>query len=145
MHEAMRQQTTKRSASLILPVFLSAAFCLAAVLSGAQEKTARRSTEPDAAALADAKQTYESVCAACHGLDARGSERGPDIAAKPEVVEKTDTELIQIVANGKPAGGMPSFSSFGGAKLSAMVAYLRTLQGRGKGLAMPGDADRGRV
>jgi len=136
---------TKRSASLVLPVLLSAAFCLAAVLSWAQEKTAKHSTEPDAAALADAKQTYESVCAACHGLDARGSERGPDIAAKPEVVEKTDTELIQIVANGKPTGGMPSFSSFGGAKLSAMVAYLRTLQGRGKGFAMPGDPERGKV
>ena len=94
---------------------------------------------------AEAKQTYESVCAACHGLDARGSERGPDIVSRPEVVLKTDAELAQIVANGKPAGGMPSFSSFGVAKLSAMVAYLRTLQGRGKALALPGDPERGRT
>ena len=128
-----------------LPVVMSAAFCLAAVFSWAQEKTAKHSTEPDAAALADAKQTYESVCAACHGLDARGSERGPDIASKPEVVQETDAELMQILANGKPAGGMPSFASLGGAKLSAMVGYLRTLQGRGKSLAIPGDPERGKV
>jgi cytochrome c oxidase cbb3-type subunit III len=121
------------------------AFCVAAVLTRAQEKPANPSSEQDAAMHAGAKQMYESVCAACHGLDARGGERGPDIASRPEVVLKTDAELAEILANGKPAGGMPAFSSLGVAKLSAMVAYLRTLQGRGKGLALPGDPERGRT
>src|SRR3974390_1468576 len=40
---------------------------------------------------------------------------------------------------------MPPFSSFGKEKLSAMVAYLRTLQGRGKELALPGDPGKGKV
>lgn len=140
----MHQQITKRSVSLFLCIFMSAASS-AAVFSWAQEKPAKPSTEPDAAALAEAKQTYESVCAACHGLDARGSERGPNIASRPEAVQKTDAELTQILANGKPAAGMPPFSSFGAAKLSAMVAYLRTLQGRGKGLALPGDPEKGKA
>src|SRR5215467_2287348 len=141
----MRQHN--RSCIVIPPLSLLAgvAFCVAAVLTWAQEKPSGPSTEANARIQADAKQTYESVCAACHGLDARGSERGPDIASRPEVVLKTDAELAQILANGKPAGGMPSFSSLGVAKLSAMVAYLRTLQGRGKVLALPGDPERGRV
>lgn len=121
------------------------AFCVGAPLTWAQEKPTNPSTEPYAAMQADAKLTYESVCAGCHGLDARGSERGPDIATRPAVVLKTDVELAEILTNGKPASGMPSFSSFGVAKLSAMVAYLRTLQGRGKRLALPGDPERGRV
>jgi len=141
----MRQHN--RSCIVIPPLSLLAgvAFCVAAVLTWAQEKPSGPSTEANARIQADAKQTYESVCAACHGLDARGSERGPDIASRPEVVRKTDAELAQILANGKPAGGMPSFSSFGGAKISAMVAYLRTLQGRGKILVLPGDPERGRA
>jgi len=140
----MHQQITKRSVSVALSIFISAASC-AAVFSQAQGKPAKPTTEPDVAALADAKQMYESVCAACHGLDAHGSERGPNIASRAEVVQKTDAELTQILANGKPTAGMPPFSSFGAAKLSAMVAYLRTLQGRGKGLALPGDPEKGKT
>ena len=135
----MRQHNRSRA------VLAGVAFCVAAVLTWAQEKPSDPSTEANARIQADAKQTYESVCAACHGLDARGSERGPDIVSRPEVVQKTDAELAQILANGRPAGGMPSFSSFGVAKLSAMVAYLRTLQGRGKVLVLPGDPERGKA
>src|SRR5215831_9195377 len=39
------------------------------------------------ASSADAsRQAFSSICASCHGLDARGGERGPDIATRPEVV-----------------------------------------------------------
>jgi len=141
----MRQHNRNRAVSPSLLLLAGVAFCVSEALIGAQEKPANRSTEGYTPILAEAKQTYESVCAACHGLDARGSERGPDIASRPEVVRKTDPDLAQILANGKPAGGMPSFSSFGVAKISAMVAYLRTLQGRGKVLALPGDPERGRA
>ena len=119
--------------------------CIDVCFVSAQEKQAGISTEVSASMLADAKQTYDSVCAACHGLDARGSERGPNIASRPEVVQKTDAELHQILTNGKPSAGMPPFSSLGAAKISAMVAYLRSLQGRGKGLALPGDPDKGKA
>ena len=94
--------------------------------------------------LADAKQTYENVCAACHGLDARGSERGPDISSRPEVVQKSDADLALILSNGRTAAGMPSFSSLGTAKIGALVAYLRILEGRGKDLVLPGDSEKGK-
>ena len=138
----LHQHNRSRAVIPTLSLLAGVAFCVAVVLAGAQEKPANPSID---AVQADAKQTYESVCAACHGLDARGSERGPDIASRSEVVRKTDAELAQILANGKPAGGMPSFSSLGVAKISAMVAYLRTLQGRGKALVLPGDPERGRA
>jgi len=95
--------------------------------------------------LADARQTYDSVCAACHGLDGRGSERGPNIASRPETVQRTDAELAQVVSNGKPSGGMPPFASLGPEKITAMVAYLRTLQGRGNNTPLPGDPQKGRT
>ena len=40
---------------------------------------------------------------------------------------------------------MPSFASYGPAKLSALVAYLRTLQGRSKETPLPGDPTRGKI
>jgi len=133
--------------SLIGPLSLlvGSAACMVANLAGAQEKPTGAVAPVSSVMLADAKQTYEMVCAACHGLDARGSERGPDIASRPEVVQKTDAELAQIVANGRTAAGMPSFSAFGAPKISALVAYLRTLEGRGTSQPLPGDPEKGRA
>ena len=111
----------------------------------AQGKPAPNTSAVRTARRTEAKTTYESVCATCHGLDARGSERGPDIVSRPEVLRKTDAELFGILKNGKTAAGMPSFSAFGSVKLNALVAYLRTLQGRGEQAPLPGNAANGKV
>jgi putative heme-binding domain-containing protein len=131
------------TSTILLSIVLAS--YLGITLSWAQENRSNPSKDISAAMLADAKQTYENVCAACHGLDARGSERGPDIASRPEVVQKSDADLAQILSNGRTAAGMPSFFSFGVAKISALVAYLRILEGRGQGLVLPGDPEEGKV
>jgi putative heme-binding domain-containing protein len=112
-------------------------------IGGRPELIAARSMT-QAADLGDAKSTYESVCAACHGLDARGGERGPNLATKPEVTQKSDKELVEILKNGRTGAGMPSFSSFAPERLAGLVAYLRVLQGQGKAEPLPGDPTRGR-
>src|SRR5215813_12087380 len=61
--------------------------------------------------IAEARQTFENRCAACHGLDGRGGERAPDLATSPKTQNRTDAALAQIITNGIPAGGMPSFNS----------------------------------
>jgi cytochrome c oxidase cbb3-type subunit 3 len=120
-------------------------FAIAAIVLSAQDRHAPAEPEVDAAKLKEAKELYGTVCAACHGLDARGSERGPDIVSRPEVVDKTDAELAEVLKNGKTASGMPAFSSFGPGKLSGLVAYLRTLQGHSGGAPLPGDPAKGRA
>jgi cytochrome c oxidase cbb3-type subunit III len=139
----MRRENLHWVATFAFALFVCLSFYLPAASSLAQEKSA--SPEADAAMQAEAKQTFETVCAACHGLDAHGSERGPDIASRPEVVQKTDKDLLQVLVEGRPTRGMPSFSALGADKLSALVAYLRTLQGRGKSLVLPGDPERGKA
>lgn len=118
---------------------------VASVLLPAQDKQAATPSDRNAASQTEAKATYESVCASCHGLDARGGERGPDVVSRPEVVRKTDAELTETLNNGRTAAGMPAFSSFGPARLSALVAYLRLLQGRGRGASLPVDPTRGKA
>jgi cytochrome c oxidase cbb3-type subunit 3 len=91
----------------------------------------------------EASKTFAATCAGCHGLDGRGGERGPNIATRPEVLRRSDPELLKILRNGIPASGMPSFAALGDSKLSAMVSYLRTLQRKNDGAPISGDLKHG--
>jgi cytochrome c oxidase cbb3-type subunit III len=91
------------------------------------------------------RQLFESVCAGCHGLDGRGGERGPDISTRPQIVQLSDAEILEILRGGRPAAGMPPFDSLGSAKLQQRAAYLRALQGKSALGALPGDPRNGKV
>ena len=90
------------------------------------------------------KQIFATTCAACHGLDGGGGERGPDISRRREVQRLPDKALLQIVREGVPATGMPAFGSLGAARIQAVVRYLRSLQGQTGAATVSGDAKRGR-
>lgn len=94
---------------------------------------------------ADGKRIFSSTCAACHGLDGKGAERGPDIARRRAVQRLSDQSLLGIVRDGKPGTGMPPFRSLGEARIQAVILYLRTLQGQGAVASLPGDPKAGRV
>jgi len=116
-----------------------AAFCLfAQQTSHSSEKT----QSPKQTAIG--RQTFESTCAACHGLDGKGGERGPDIATRPEIVRKSDDELSKILRTGIPQAGMPAFASLGPATISDTVRHLRFLQGKGVATPLPGNSDKGK-
>ncbi len=91
------------------------------------------------------RQLFESVCAGCHGLDGRGGERGPDISTRQQIVQMSDADILEILRSGRPAAGMPPFGSFGETKLKQLLAYLRTLQGKGTVVALPGDPRNGKT
>src|SRR5260370_41952050 len=110
--------TNQRKPGAILPGvcasqgLLSYLIAFGSAAFGAQQKFPIALSMAQAADQGEAKSTYENVCAACHGLDARGSERGPNLATKPEVLQKSDKELLEILNDGKTAARSPSFSSF---------------------------------
>jgi cytochrome c oxidase cbb3-type subunit III len=93
--------------------------------------------------VAEASAIFNATCAGCHGLDGRGSERGPNIASRQEVVRRTDAQLLQILQNGVSETGMPNFAALGNTKLESLVGYLRTLQGKSAHLPIPGDPKHG--
>jgi cytochrome c oxidase cbb3-type subunit 3 len=68
-------------------------------------------------------------CAGCHGADGRGGDKAPAIATMPTVIALSDEQLIKIVHDGTPAG-MPAFPQLNDENLTAVVSYLRTLQGK---------------
>jgi len=129
-------------AAIVAAVF---AACALLVHAAAQRgNPAARKNQPGRSAAADGRKTFESVCAACHGLDGRGSERGPNVATRAEAQQLTDADTLRILQAGVPAAGMPPFGALGVPKLQAVMAYLRILQGGSKAASVPGDPQRGK-
>lgn len=77
-------------------------------------------------------QTYEENCGVCHGSDGKGSDRGADIATAQKVISLSDSDLFKAVHDGTSAG-MPPFGQLGDSRITAIVAYIRTLQGESPG------------
>lgn len=125
-------------------VFLSLILCAAITTSLAQTPSQRAKTvKIGGQGAAEAAKTFTAICAGCHGLDGRGSERGPNIASRQEVVRRSDAELLRTLQNGISETGMPNFAVLGDAKLKALVSYLRTLQGKSGPVPIPGDPKQG--
>jgi cytochrome c oxidase cbb3-type subunit III len=70
---------------------------------------------------------YVQFCSGCHGVDGKGADKASALAANPEVMNLSDTELLRIVRDGTP-NGMPPFAQIGDANIAAVVHFLRSLQ-----------------
>ena len=90
------------------------------------------------------RSTYNSACAACHGLDGHGSNKGVNISGSAKVRHLTDAQLSEFISHGVPGTGMPAFRSLGSGQLRAVVGYLRLLQGRSDARTVAGDAKNGK-
>lgn len=109
---------------------------------GQPQKTDRPQRVHAAAGHGD--RIFATSCAGCHGLDGRGGERAPNIA-EAHVQGLSDAQIFGIIEHGITGTGMPSFHSFTDADIKSVVAYLRTLQGTKKTIALPGDPKRGKT
>jgi len=87
------------------------------------------------------RDLFEAHCAGCHGLDARGGDRAPNILAR--VQRMTDGAISDVIERGVPGTGMPAFGRrLDPEQRKQLIDYLRGLQG-GRAAADRGDAGRG--
>jgi cytochrome c oxidase cbb3-type subunit III len=90
---------------------------------------------------------FDSICSACHGIQARGGRGGaPDLLVSP-LVSGGQERFREFVRAGSPSAGMPGFA-LDDQSLNAVQAYLRELasaaQRRGtREIAIVGDPKRG--
>ena len=119
---------------------LWAASCFAAWPQTPQKPTQQKNVRP---VSTRGQQIFASTCATCHGLDGRGAERAPNIADNPRVQRLSDLQIVHIIENGIPGSAMPAFHALATSDVTAVVAYLRTLQGTRQTLKLPGDPVRG--
>jgi putative heme-binding domain-containing protein len=90
------------------------------------------------------RSTFNNACAACHGLDGRGSDKGVNISGSEKVRHLTDVQLSEIISDGVPGTGMPAFRTLSPNQLRTVVAYLRSLQGKSDTQTVSGDPKHGK-
>jgi cytochrome c oxidase cbb3-type subunit 3 len=118
-----------------------AAVTLATTVSLSQAVKPRTKSKP---ASPEAKQLFASSCAACHGLDGKGSERAPNIADGTNVRRMSHSQIFGIIQNGIPGTGMPAFHTLSATQIDALISHLRALGGATKPVQLPGDPVAGK-
>lgn len=101
---------------------------------GGREK--RNPLQANAQTIADGKEAFSYYCAACHGLDGRGtgvpfadrmSPPLPSLAAR-EVQQYADGQLKWVIDNGIWPSGMPgSRGTLSDDEIWSIVVYIRNL------------------
>jgi len=80
----------------------------------------------DAAAIAEGKQVFTTICAACHKPDGSGLV-GPSLVDPYWKYGNTDAVLFETVSGGRPAGMPPWGTQLGTEKIWKVLAYVETL------------------
>ena len=80
------------------------------------------------ATIASGQTLFVQQCGFCHGRDASGGESGPDLTKSKLVSSDNAGEAIgQVIHNGRPEKGMPSFS-LSDAEVTSLVAFIHYQQ-----------------
>ena len=127
----------RRNFGVFLIALVASSLCFAQMNDGSAPKAA-------AADTAAGKTTFNASCTECHGLDGRGTDKAIDIAGNVSIRSLTDAQLTSIISEGVVEEGMPSFRSLSPTQLRDLVAYVRTLQGKGAATVLPGNPKHGR-
>src|SRR5258708_18954331 len=74
----------------------------------------------------DARKLYASQCSGCHGADARGTDRGPALAASKSVRARSFQQLRTFIRRGAAGAGLPGFD-LPSEQLDALTVLIRSL------------------
>jgi len=83
--------------------------------------------QPAADAVKQGAVLFRQQCVFCHGVNARGGVRGPDLTTGVWAHGGSDAELSRTISNGVPGTAM-SPNQLTDAEVSQVIAYLRTQQ-----------------
>jgi cytochrome c oxidase cbb3-type subunit 3 len=99
------------------------------LLAGVACAPAEESKNPlagDPAAIKEGASLFRANCSPCHGLNAGGGGRGPNLRSGLWVHGGSDTEIFRTISDGVPGTQMPS-NAFEDSETWALVAYLRSV------------------
>lgn len=124
-----------RKSWLLMALFLSAAFLFATSAGDGAWKTRvpekERSREnpydSQTEAIAAGAKLFHQNCAACHGNEAMGTEKKPNLHSD-RIRNSTPGELEWLLKNGSMKNGMPSWSRLPEQQRWQIVSYLKSLQ-----------------
>jgi mono/diheme cytochrome c family protein len=122
----------RRAAGLIAGMMFCAVLFCAAVDNSWIEKVPeadRNRANPfvgQAEAVAAGSRLFADHCAKCHGADALGRGKRPNLRSK-EVQQAADGQIFWFLRNGNLRRGMPSWSSLPEPSRWQIITYLKSL------------------
>jgi cytochrome c oxidase cbb3-type subunit III len=103
---------------------------------------ADKTTAEKAAAAKEGASVFRANCSPCHGLNARGGGRGPDLTSGRWIHGSTDAAIFRTISQGVPGTEMPA-NALEDSEIRAIIAYLRSLSPQSQPTVI-GDAPKGK-
>ena len=80
----------------------------------------------DPQAIREGASLFRANCSPCHGLNAKGGGRGPDLTSGRWTHGSSDAEILRTITQGVPGTQMPA-NGFEDSEIWTIIAYLRSL------------------
>jgi cytochrome c oxidase cbb3-type subunit III len=91
-----------------------------------QEKPISNPLAGKPAAIKDGASLFRANCSPCHGLNARGGGRGPDLSTGRWTHGSSDADIFRTITNGLAGTEMPA-TGFADSEIWAIITYVRSL------------------
>ncbi len=108
-----------------LGAFLAAPGGMAAI-GPEQEKELKNPVADQAEAIKSGSALFRLSCAFCHGADAHGGSRGPDLASGRRTHGDSDATMFRTITKGVPGTEMPG-NELREEEVWQLISYLRSL------------------
>jgi cytochrome c oxidase cbb3-type subunit 3 len=118
---------TRSSGLILLLVFFR--FPAQTVLIHGQTPQNTQAVNPvagDPQAIREGASLFRANCSPCHGLNAKGGGRGPDLTSGRWTHGSSDAEIFRTITQGVPGTQMPA-NGFEDSEIWTIIAYLRSL------------------
>jgi cytochrome c oxidase cbb3-type subunit 3 len=118
---------TRSSGLILLLVFFR--FPVQTVLIHGQTSQNTQAANPvagDPQAIREGASLFRANCSPCHGLNAKGGGRGPDLTSGRWTHGSSDAEIFHTITQGVPGTQMPA-NGFEDSEIWTIIAYLRSL------------------
>ena len=123
--------------------YIPMAVCLL-LLTGALGGETKRDANPlpgNPATLKEGESLFRANCSPCHGINAKGGGRGPDLTSGRWSHGSSDDDIFRTISDGVPGTEMPA-NAFADSEIWILVSYLRSLS-PAKPVRVAGDPQRG--
>ena len=127
---------------LVALLLLAGALLLASVVTAQEKGATAQSPKGNAATIKEGASLFRANCSPCHGINARGGGRGPDLTSGRWTHGSSDAQIFRTISQGVPGTDMPA-NGFEDSEIWAIIAYLRSLAPP-KQAAVAGDAAKGK-
>jgi len=92
----------------------------------AEDKAITNPKAGNPAAIKEGSSLFRGNCSHCHGMNATGGGRGPDLTAGRWTHGSSDAEIFRTISQGVPGPEMPA-NSFEDSEAWSIIAYLRSV------------------